>query len=63
MTLAAELARNELQSKALVVDSDSGRHARLLTLNSVARAVWRQDARLARRLMHDTPIGAAELEL
>ena len=61
MTLAAELARNELQAKVLVTDNDNSRQARLLTLNSVARAVWRQDARLALRLINDTPIGAAEL--
>ena len=63
MIVAAELARNELQAKGAARDSEIGAKATLLTCNSVARAIWRQDRRLAQRLSDETTIGAAELRI
>ncbi|CAK0798600.1 unnamed protein product [Prorocentrum cordatum] len=61
MTVAAETARNELLAKEVTGEGDIPKRATLLAFGAAARAVRRQGARLAKKLINRAIVGEREL--
>ncbi|CAK0793709.1 unnamed protein product, partial [Prorocentrum cordatum] len=63
MILAAEGARNVMMRTPIGDNSNNDIEARCMALRAIARAVWRQDRRLAKRLLERTAAGPVHLRL
>eukprot|EP00959_Pyramimonas_sp_CCMP1952_P010045 209666-Pyramimonas_sp.AAC.1 len=61
MAEAARLTRNEIQALPIGDYTEDAEDGRRLSMRAIARAVWRPDAHLARRLISSTALGEKHL--